>query len=476
MKSENLPAMYIDTVSGSMDYVHQAKENIEPGRMRLYTEQGKLDYAGKIESIKIRGNNLSAPKKPYSLKLSIDGDLLGMGQAEKWILLANYFDPTHMRNKIVFDFAEDFGLQYSPKSRWMDVYLNGEYAGLYLLCERNEVHLQRVDVKKDSFLVSTELEERLINQNLPYVVTKKGVAIRIHDTTLDADGLAEKIQSAEDAIYAENGIDPFTGKHWTELIDLDSWMRKYLIEEVFGNVDGGRLSQFFYFDGTEKKIYAGPVWDYDMAMANPNIFREAVPEMFYVNCPAAYDGSAWFYALYQNDMFYSNMVELYKTEFLPLMTKLLNGGITEYMRKINRSACLDQLRWKTEPARENVEKIQTYLKERIVFLNSIWIENQKYAAVHGMSYYRYVTYAVPIGGYLPPLVEEENFQWYITETETLLDVTKPIFEDMYIEQRFVGDPLSGRREYWEVKCALIRKVRCGPFLAHSVTNCPRYIS
>lgn len=438
-QSRNLPAMYIDTASASMEYIHKVKENKEPGSMRLYTAEGKLAHRGALESIKMRGNNTEyAEKKPYSLKFPFEVDLLDMGKARKWILISNSFDPTHSRNQIVFDFAKKFGMPYTPDAQWIELFLNGEYAGLYLLCERNEIGPCRVALEPGgSSLLSMEMEYRLKNANLPYLTTEDGVTLYVRNTDQDNKTLQQIFQSAENAIDAPDGVDCVTGKKLEELIDLDSWARKYLIEEIFGNIDGGQSSQFFYIDGADplRKIYAGPVWDYDMAMANPIIFRDVVPEMFYVNSPFEYFGSRWYYALFQNKSFHDYVVELYKTEFLPLMMDLLDGKILEYFQQISLAAEMDQIRWKTGTGLEETEKIQNYLERRIEFFNSIWLDNRKYFVVRAKTPDRNISYAVFQGECLPNLPKFESYSWYITGTDTRMDVTQPINEDLLIELR-----------------------------------------
>lgn len=438
-QSGNLPAMYIHTASTDMEYIHQEKGNEEPGNMRLYTAEGKLNYWGPLESIKMRGNNTDyAPKKPYSLRLTSGADLLGMGKAKKWILISNSFDPTHIRNQIVFDFAKKFGMPYTPDAQWIELFLNGEYAGLYMLCERNEIGPDRVDLAKSgSSLVSMEMEFRLKTANLPYILTKSGISIYLRYTEQNPDSMRQIFQSAENAINDPNGIDADTGMQLAELIDLDSWARKYLIEEVFGNIDGGQSSQYFYIDGADAagKVYAGPVWDYDMAMANPIIFREVVPEMFYVDSPHEYFGSRWYYALCQKKSFHDQIVQLYREEFLPLVLDLLDGKIMEYFQQVSLAAEMDQIRWQTGIGLEETQKIQEYLEKRVDLFNRIWLENQEYFVVRAKTPDRNISYIVFPGEYLPILPEFESYSWYITGTDIQMDITQPIYEDYFIELR-----------------------------------------
>ena len=247
VRSENLPAVYVDTGSGTMEYIHGKKGNQEAGRISLYLPDGTLAYIGDLDAVNGRGNTWIIPKKSYSLQLSSGADLLGMGQAEKWILVSNAFDASHLRNKLVCDFADALGLPFSPESQWVDLYLNGEYAGLYLLCERNEFHEQRISLTGEGrYLVSMDNQWRLEENARPFVTTQSGYAFRIHSSQVGDGVLQQVLQSVENAISAKDGRDPLTGKHWSELIDEDSWARKYLVEEIFGNSDAGAISQYFY--------------------------------------------------------------------------------------------------------------------------------------------------------------------------------------------------------------------------------------
>ena len=98
-------------------------------------------------TIKGRGNSTwFSNKRPYSLKLSAESDLLGMGQASKWVLLANSQDPTNLNNKLVMDLASRVSSQWAPECQWVDLYLNGQYNGLYLLTEKVESHSNRLSI------------------------------------------------------------------------------------------------------------------------------------------------------------------------------------------------------------------------------------------------------------------------------------------------------------------------------------------
>lgn len=450
VRSGGVATMFLETESGSMDYVHENIEYEESGSLAVYTEDGKLDQRGSLESISGRGNYtwVNSEKKPYSITLSHEADLLGMGEAQKWILLANAADPALIRNKIVYNFAENLGLAYTPDSRWVDLYLNGDYVGLYQLCERIEVHPQRVNIAQSKgYLVSQERADRIDG---PYVETGKRLELRIrYPLQVTEEYLAkitEKWQTFENAVAAEDGIDPATGKRWENQIDLDSWVRKYLVEEIFANHDAGYTSQYFYSNGIADTdlIFAGPVWDYDLSMGNENCWQLREPKSFFANrrYPEVGVQTPWLPDLYQKEQFLNHVKEVYQLVALDLLNVLIEKEVTDYIHEIEKAAIMNNIRWMQENINIYTEahNIQNYLRERISFLNGIWIEEQPYVCVRAAhqwgGYYAY--YVVSPGNSLTMLPKFEDTKdqiflgWFYMETDEPVDVYRPITEDIEI--------------------------------------------
>lgn len=453
MKSAGISTMYIETSTKSMDYIHAEKGNEETGVISLYDSAGILNYEDNQISIKGRGNATwtDSEKKAYSLNLLEEADLLGMGYAKRWILLANGLDQSNLRNKIVYEFARKIGLMHSPESRWVDLYLNGGYVGLYLLCERNEVHPERIDISYDnSFLISSELEYRLIKQNYPYILTGTNLAMRIHYPEVVSEEsmavLTAKWQAIENAVFSEAGIDVETGKRWEDLIDLDSWVRKYLIDEVFGNLDAYLISQYYYIDGNEVdgKVYSGPVWDYDASIGNPCTWQLENPYSFFADREKFRPGVnvSLISAILKKDEFRKRVEELYITEFLPEIECLLTDKIYLYVAEIEKSSAMNQIRWSiAEDAFYHRDYIVGFLSDRISFLYSMWVEGVEYHQVlidQGVGTI-YAHFAVPSGECLNELPEFQSTpyqdplgRWYYSDTNELFDINKPITEDIEI--------------------------------------------
>lgn len=248
--------------------------------------------------------------------------------------------------------------------------------------------------------------------------------------------LDQKWQSAENAIFAEDGIDPITGKSWLELIDLDSWVMKYLIDEVFANYDGGGISQFFYFDGNDAsgKIYAGPVWDMDITLA-PGQWEVSPPNCFTARRPATLYGpdNAPFNKLYQKNAFYERMVEMYQTVFRPLLVDLLDTGLDRYVAQISQAAAVNQLRWNIKNAAEEAEIIQVFLENRLAFLDDIWIKEEEYCDVLiVIDYEVWAWFAVRPGDCLPYIPEFENSEWCVIDSDEPFDIMQPVYESVNI--------------------------------------------
>lgn len=455
VRSGNIPAVYMDVQSGGMEYIHQDISNREPGSIAIYGEQGEMLYSGKLDTVKGRGNtSWYAEKKPYNIALSEEADLLGMGKAKNWILISDGYNPVNIRNKIVYDFSKKAGLSFTPDSRWIDLYLNGEYAGLYLLTERNEVHENRVNISKEgSFLVSMEDMGDMDRKNTPYLDIGSSQVLRVRYSDMSNQELREYWISLRNALTSENGVDPDTGKHWRDMIDLDSWVRKYLIEEVFGNPDGGAVSQFFYLDGSNPQnlICAGPVWDYDFAMGGEGFWMREYDSFLTMAREYSDDGMylPWFYELYKKDTFYVRLTEIFQNEFLPLMDDLIETELEKHVEQIRMSVPSDSIRWgySEEEITGDLDCIKDFLTNRVEFLSDMWLNDTVYHIVHlrfGESASGYI--AVKDGETLPGIPEAYvlgGLGWFNHSTGLEFDIEQQIYgdTDIYLKEKESDIPL-----------------------------------
>lgn len=140
--TENVPSMYVETQSGSIAAVDADKKHntSEAASYRIFLTSGMPDSGG-LCSIKGRGNSTwSQEKRPYNLNLENRNILLGMNSCKKYALIANYWDSTQTRQYFAYLAAKRLGLEYTPQTQFVNLYINGRYQSLYLLTQRLNVN------------------------------------------------------------------------------------------------------------------------------------------------------------------------------------------------------------------------------------------------------------------------------------------------------------------------------------------------
>ncbi|MDD3409701.1 MAG: CotH kinase family protein [Eubacteriales bacterium] len=145
--SADMPAMYLTTASGSLDFIHKRKTNEETGTLLAKTADGETLYEGELKQIRGRGNaSFQFYKKGYQIKLAESTSLYGMSKDRTWELLADYRDNSLLRNSLTLAMADAAGIPYVMDCLHVHLYINGEYMGVYLLSEKVEVDGGRVEI------------------------------------------------------------------------------------------------------------------------------------------------------------------------------------------------------------------------------------------------------------------------------------------------------------------------------------------
>jgi len=292
------------------------KSNKATGSMVLQLADGSVVYDDALTQIKGRGNSTwKSDKKPYQIKLSEKTDLLQTSsddnKSKTWVLLANYSDPTVMRNTVIYDLGLALGMEFCTENEWVNLYYDGEYRGCYLLSEKVEVGSGRVDITDleelneeanegvdieelpvetgrtqngatyrycagmsspeditGGYLLEMEIYTR-VEEEICYFTTTRGQNVVVKSPEYasrdEMDYIATLYQEWEDALY-NGGVNPATGKKYTDYVDLRSTAICYLANEISKNQDGFRTSAFFYKDSQDDMMYMGPLWDYDVTL------------------------------------------------------------------------------------------------------------------------------------------------------------------------------------------------------------------
>ena len=318
LQGSEIPALFLTVDAKGLQKANRNKNaGITEGHA-VYTEaDGTVAYDGGITQMKGRGNNTFLySKKPYQIKLEEKTSLSGMAKARTWVLLANWNDISMLRNQIVLDIARETGLRYAVSCVQADVWINGEYNGLYLITEKIQIKKGRVELKDledeteavndnppesypryktgtgslplirgyqidhdpeditGGYLFTLEKYSRLRDYSVPGFRTKNDLSVQIKEPTCPSraqtEYLGNLVNGMHLAVIASDGVNPSTGMHYTEYIDTDSFALKFLIEDWCKDYDFIGGSQYMYKDSDERDplIYAGPAWDYDLSFGN----------------------------------------------------------------------------------------------------------------------------------------------------------------------------------------------------------------
>ena len=325
--------------------------------------------------MKVRGNSTafdSIGKKSYTFKFSKKKDLFSMGSGKKWALISNILDPTLARNYTAFSIAQELGIQYTSNFKVVELWLDDSFRGCYLLMEpvaegkdRVNIDIEGNDGKKD-FLV--ELEKSRNEDDKTYI-TSNGIRFALSEPDEPEDEQVTYIQGVMDDTIAT--LKTGTDEEIEEKVDVDSFVKFYLLNEFLKPVDLDFSSVFFYYkDG---KLYAGPPWDYDLSMGNENAEYTA-------NSAAAYSPEGIFADknlckfLCKKDWFIEKVKALYAEKYLYFKNIGANGGFidsfySDYEPAITRNFA--QGVWNVSRCYVNVQKVplKTYEENYDYFVN-----------------------------------------------------------------------------------------------------------
>jgi hypothetical protein len=306
----NLPTIYITTDDGK-DI--QSKEVYKSGRI-LIKSSDPTEELDTITEIRGRGNSTwHEAKKPYRIKLNKKYNLLNnKAKAKSWVLLANHKDKSLIRNAVAFKISELLEFEFSPSSRFVDLYINGDYKGNYQVTDQMEVNKNRVPVLEQDSGVVTEPEitggyfievDGFAGSPDWWFRTNKGMPVTIHSPDKDVINIPQYnyisnfTQKFETALFASNFSDPTNG--YRQYVDEKSLIDWYIASELTGNPDSF-WSTYMYKHYNEEKFYFGPLWDFDIAFNNDSRLGDATYKLMRTS---AHNPKTWITQLWKDDWF-----------------------------------------------------------------------------------------------------------------------------------------------------------------------------
>jgi hypothetical protein len=190
-----------------------------------------------------------------------------------------------LRNDLTFALSQMLGMAWTPRSRFVEVQLNGQYLGVYQLTEHVRVAAERVNIP--TLKITDTSATNITGGYLLEVDERRGETFCFNSTmtrmvwcAADPETLLDPgwekqrayiqnyIARTDSAIFGPNFADPVTG--YAAYIDVESAINYYMVQEVVKNVDGNLRFSGFMSKPRGGKLTFGPVWDFDLAIGNVN--------------------------------------------------------------------------------------------------------------------------------------------------------------------------------------------------------------
>ncbi len=358
-----LPVVYVQT-ENSLPVT--SKENYLSAELRIDGTDSLEGLEAVACEIRGRGNTTWGwPKKPYLLKLESKQSVFGMPKHKRWILLANFMDRTLMRNMVSMKVASMTSLAWTPGCVPVELVLNGEHKGTYLLIEQVRVDKKRVNVTEMTPNDNTgdavtggyllELDFHYDNE-VQWVDPHGGNAqwgshagipfgVKYPDeediTSQQLMYIKKYVSDAAGVLYGDGFKDPDTG--WRAWLDEDSFIDYWIVFEVMGNHELGNPGSVYMHKDRGGKLVAGPCWDFDWGVLSYKTSPHA--EYGLVN------GKAIWYARLMEDPAFKSKLKARFEELLPTL-QTIPDYMDECERLLTASAKLNFAMW--NPAEDGV--------------------------------------------------------------------------------------------------------------------------
>ena len=274
-----LPRIVIETedFAGVRD-----RETEIPSHLQIYGEKAP---ESEVYELTVRGRGNSSFKMPkYGMKLEFTDkvSLLGMPKNRDWALVANFGDKTHLRNYMMTRLSEWLGAKYTPRMQFVEVYLNRNYMGLYLLSETIKVSKNRVNIDENDTTFLLENEDSK-NFDPPYVLTDNQYYYHIKSPKNPSPETEKLLKNHLNAF--ENFMEDYYLHRANEIknwLDVDDFLLFYWVQEYSKNEDGNYARSVFMTWKKGEPIHFGPLWDFDLAFGNASREQNQNPEDWYI--------------------------------------------------------------------------------------------------------------------------------------------------------------------------------------------------
>lgn len=375
--TEGIPSIHLGLYDAGKEYLEEAKGNTASGYCTIIDDFGDKDFAGNC-SIRIHGNtSWYNEKKSYQLSLDEDTSILGMGAQRKWLLISEFVDSSFLKDAIMYQLARNSGDEHAPEFRFANVYLDGQYNGLYLMTQKigieggtlsdlNDLEAENSLLQGEGllqnvtggYLVELGVLEAMQRDEGETIFESPNRYMRVKSpnniTQEELTYLSDLVNEAEEALYLPDGALTDDGKIWADYYDADTWIREYLLQEISANYDTEYASSFFYVKENDRTLYGGPGWDFDRAINDYIQFIQNESLDYQVgalhnNAIRVFEknesGVLWLKQLDSHEDFHSQMKEFFYTIMEPELRRILAEDVPMWQQQIKGSVAANKILW-----------------------------------------------------------------------------------------------------------------------------------
>ncbi len=421
-QSENLPTIYLETESGSLDYVNEDKENEEQASVVMINADGSVEYNG-ITDITGRGHSTwLQDKKPYNLNFSVNISVWNFEDVSKLCLLANYYDYSSMRNAIVYYAAREQRVPYTSECQFVDLYANGNYMGLYVVATKQEY---KKHIEEDGIVAVFELSTYADSDDV--FVSEYGTPVEVI--------YGSKAYVQDEINEFENALFNYDYDTAYEYIDLESFARMLVLNEFFVNFDNCFFSsQYFYID-TSGIMHTMCAWDYDLTFgfnSGTNFFNNRAVNEITTYFAYHRNGKYWYEYMIHDETFCDCLIKILNNNYDRNFCNQLDQFMISCISYIDSSWKCNNIRWKqilpvNQSGYESLEDFydiySNLINTRTNFLIDYFTNQESYCLVRFLSDSPYIktNLCIPYGEKLSDYLYDYNIMNETCGNYTLLD-------------------------------------------------------
>ncbi len=361
---DNIPQINVVTNGGaainSKDIYVQA--DISINGKKIYE-----DYKGSTQ-IRGRGNSTwSFPKKPYKLKLDTKASLFGLAAAKDWILLANYLDGMHMLNPVAMKIGKLLNMPFTNNIIPVELTINGQYQGIYMLTEQIEVKKSRIDIDSTGILLQldTNFDDPWKFKSTAYQLP---VMIMFPDilNASEVTPIKNQFEKLESLVARSD----FPNNSYLDYLDAESVANYFLVYMLTDNEEINHPKSTYIHKTATGKWTMGPIWDFDWAYSYEKsfVYFSSSNKPLFWSPPSV--GTSFFSKLMTDP----RIKTLMKQKWADFKSTKLNELLTfvdDYAFTIEGARNRDYQKWKRGNSnfKNDVTLLKTWLKDRSSYMN-----------------------------------------------------------------------------------------------------------